>query len=203
MSGWLLLAALTALGIGAFRLLWLRGPMLQLAAASLLIGASGYALQGRPGLSGSPRAAAANREVVPLTGARDAFFGEFTPSGHWLLLSDSMARRGDTADAAGILRSAVREHPRDVALWVGLGNALVDHAGMLTPAAQLAYERAVELAPGHPAAPFFSGLALARSGDRAGALALWREILAEAPADASWRPMVEDAIAALEPPPPR
>ena len=203
MSGWLLLAALTALGIGAFRLLELRGPMLQLAAASLLIGASGYALQGRPGLSGSPRAAAANREVVPLTGARDAFFGEFTPSGHWLLLSDSMARRGDTADAAGILRSAVREHPRDVALWVGLGNALVDHAGMLTPAAQLAYERAVELAPGHPAAPFFSGLALARSGDRAGALALWREILAEAPADASWRPMVEDAIAALEPPPPR
>ena len=203
MSGWLLLAALTALGIGAFRLLGLRGPMLQLAAASLLIGASGYALQGRPGLSGSPRAAAANREVVPLTGARDAFFGEFTPSGHWLLLSDSMARRGDTADAAGILRSAVREHPRDVALWVGLGNALVDHAGVLTPAAQLAYERAVELAPGHPAAPFFSGLALARSGDRAGALALWREILAEAPADASWRPMVEDAIAALEPPPPR
>jgi len=203
MSGWLILAALTALGIGAFRLLWLRGPMLQLAAASLLIGASGYALQGRPGLSGSPRAAAANREVVPLTGARDAFFGEFTPSGHWLLLSDSMVRRGDTADAAGILRSAVREHPRDVALWVGLGNALVDHAGVLTPAAQLAYERAVELAPGHPAAPFFSGLALARSGDRAGALALWREILAEAPADASWRPMVEDAIAALEPPPPR
>jgi len=203
MSGWLILAALTALGIGAFRLLWLRGPMLQLAAASLLIGASGYALQGRPGLSGSPRAAAANRVVVPLTGARDAFFGEFTPSGHWLLLSDSMARRGDTADAAGILRSAVREHPRDVALWVGLGNALVDHAGVLTPAAQLAYERAVELAPGHPAAPFFSGLALARSGDRAGALALWREILAEAPADASWRPMVEDAIAALEPPPPR
>jgi len=203
MSGWLLLAALTALGIGAFRLLELRGPMLQLAAASLLIGASGYALQGRPGLSGSPRAAAANREVVPLTGARDAFFGEFTPSGHWLLLSDSMARRGDTADAAGILRSAVREHPRDVALWVGLGNALVDHAGMLTPAAQLAYERAVELAPGHPAAPFFYGLALARSGDRGGALALWREILAEAPADASWRPLVEDAIAALEPPPPR
>ena len=203
MSGWLILAALTALGIGAFRLLWLRGPMLQLAAASLLIGASGYALQGRPGLSGSPRAAAANRVVVPLTGARDAFFGEFTPSGHWLLLSDSMVRRGDTADAAGILRSAVREHPRDVALWVGLGNALVDHAGVLTPAAQLAYERAVELAPGHPAAPFFSGLALARSGDRAGALALWREILAEAPADASWRPMVEDAIAALEPPPPR
>jgi cytochrome c-type biogenesis protein CcmH len=200
-SGWLVLAALIALGIGAFRLLGLRGPMLQLAAAALLIGASGYALQGRPSLSGSPRAAAASRQVIPLTGPRDAFFGEFTPSGHWLLLSDSMARRGDTADAAGILRSAVREHPRDVALWVGLGNALVDHASVLTPAAQLAYERAMELAPGHPAAPFFYGLALARSGDRAGALAVWRKLLSEAPADASWRPLVEDAVAALSPKP--
>lgn len=196
-----MLAALIALGAGAFRLLGLRGPMLQLAAAALLIGASGYALQGRPDLSGSPRAAAASRQAIPLTGARDAFFGEFTPSGHWLLLSDSMARRGDTADAAGILRSAVREHPRDVALWVGLGNALVDHAGVLTPAAQLAYERAEELAPGHPAAPFFYGLALARSGDQAGALAVWRELLSEAPADASWRPLVEDAVAALSVPP--
>ena len=29
-------------------------------------------------------------------------------------------------DAAGVLQSAVREHPDDPALWVGLGNALVD-----------------------------------------------------------------------------
>ena len=95
----------------------------------------------------------------------------------------------------------MREHPRNAALWVGLGNALVDHTGVLTPAAQLAYERAAELAPGHPGAPFFYGLALARSGDRAAALALWRELLAEAPADAGWRPLVEDAVAALDPKP--
>ena len=200
MSGWLILVALIAFGIGAFRLLGQRGAMLQLAAAALLIGASGYALQGRPGLGGSPRAAAASKSVIPLTGVRNAFFGEFARSGHWLTMSDSMARKGKTADAAGLLRSAVREHPGDPLLWIGLGNALVDHAGTLTPAAQFAYERAARLAPGHPAAPFFYGLALARSGDRAGALALWRQILADAPADASWRPLVEDAAAALEDP---
>ena len=203
MSGWLILAALVALGVGAFRLVGLRGPLLQLAAAALLVGSAGYALQGRPGLAGSPRAAAASREIVPLTGARNAFFGEFTRSGHWLLMSDSMARKGNTADAAGLLRSAVREHPNDPALWVGLGNALVDHSGMLTPAAELAYRRAAELAPRHPAAPFFYGLALARSGDRGNAVMLWRQILAEAPAEASWRPLVEDSIAALESPQPR
>jgi len=198
MSGWLILAALIALGLAAFRLLGLRGPMLQLGAAAMLAGAAGYALQGRPGLAGSPRSEAVSREALPLTGARNAFFGQFTRTGHWLLMSDTMARKGRTADAAGLLRSAVREHPNDAALWVGFGNALVDHSGVLTPAVQLAYERAMELAPGHPAAPFFFGVALARSGDRAGAVAVWRRVLAEAPADASWRPLVEDSIAALE-----
>jgi Flp pilus assembly protein TadD len=202
-SGWLILAMLIALALAAFRLLGLRGPMLQLGAAALLAGAAGYALQGRPGLDGSPRTVAASRQVLPLTGARNAFFGEFTRTGHWLLMSDSMARKGRTADAAGLMRSAVREHPNDPVLWVGLGNALVDHAGVLTPAAQLAYERAMELAPGHPAAPFFFGVALARSGDGAAAVAIWRQVLAEAPADASWRPLVEDAVAALESPQPR
>jgi cytochrome c-type biogenesis protein CcmH len=196
-SSWIVLAALIALSLGAFWLLGVRGAMLKLAAAALLVGASGYALQGRPGVAGSQRAATASREVIPLTGARHAFFGEFTGSEHWLLLSESMARRGNTADAAGILRSAVREHPGDPQLWIGLGNALVDHAGVLTPAAQFAYERAAKLAPGHPAPPFFLGLALARSGDRAGAVKLWKQLLADAPVDASWRPLVEQAIATL------
>ncbi len=71
---------------------------------------------------------------------------------------------------------------------------------MLTPASDLAFRRAIELAPDHPAPRFFYGLALARSGDVENALALWREILAEAPADASWRPVVEDAVAAISGP---
>ena len=201
MSGWLILALLAALGLGGFRLLGLRGAMLQLAAAALLIGAAGYALQGRPGLPSSEREPQASRQIIPLGNARRAFFGELGGSNHWLMMSDSMASRGKTADAAGILRSAVREHPGDPVLWIGLGNALVDHVGVLTPAAQLAYERAVQLSPGHPAAPFFFGLALARSGDREGAVKLWRQILADAPADAGWRPMVEDAVAAFSRPP--
>jgi cytochrome c-type biogenesis protein CcmH len=199
-SGWLALSVLAAIGLGALRLFGLRGAMLQLAAAALLLGASGYALQGRPGLPESLPAAASADKVIPLTRLRNAFFGEFAQSGHWLLMSDSMARKGRTADAAGLLRSAVREHPDDPALWIGLGNALVDHSGMLTPAAEYSYRRAIELAPGHPAALFFLGLARARSGDRAGAVELWRQILSQAPADASWRPLVEDAVAALTPP---
>ena len=203
MSGWLVLAALVVLCVAGFRLLGLRGAMLQLAAAAVMVGASGYAVQGRPGLEGSPRSASQQRQPIPLKGAREAFFGEFTRSGHWLLMSDSMARKGNTADAAGILLSAVREHPDDASLWVGLGNALVDHSGVLTPPAEFAYRRAADLAPSHPAAPFFYGVALARSGQGAAAVMVWNQILSDAPADASWRPLVEDAIAALSPQPPK
>lgn len=200
MNGWLMLAALLLLALGALYALGLRGGLLQLVAAVLMFGSAGYALQGRPGLPGSPAEQRADAVPVPLTPLRHAFFGQFTGSERWLVIADSYASRGNTEDAVGVLRAAVREHPGDPELWVGLGNALVDHAGVLTPAGQLAYARAAELAPGHPAAAFFRGLALARSGDGGQAVAQWRELLAKAPADASWRPLVEDAILALERP---
>ena len=198
-NGWLSLALLGAATLGALRLLGLRGAMLQLAAAALLFGAAGYALQGRPGLAGSPRNIATPRPPLPLTGARRALMGQFNASDRWITIAEGYASRGDTRSAAGVLGSAVREHPTDAFLWVGYGNALFDHAGTLTPAARRAYARAIELAPDHPAPHFFLGLALARSGDRDGALAQWKPILATAPADASWRPLVEGGIASLEP----
>jgi cytochrome c-type biogenesis protein CcmH len=117
-------------------------------------------------------------------------------------MSEALARDGEAEDAVGILQNAVRRYPGDPQLWIGLGNALVDHAHGMTPAAELAYRRAEQAAPGHPAAPFFYGLALARSGDRDGALAQWRRILTKAPADAEWRPMVEQGVTALSTPPP-
>jgi cytochrome c-type biogenesis protein CcmH/NrfG len=203
MSGWISLALLGAVTLGALRLMGLRGSMLQLAAAALLFGAAGYALQGRPNLAGSTRDVATTRPPLPLTGARRALMGQFNDADRWITIAEGYASRGDTRSAAGVLGSAVREHPTDAFLWTGYGNALFDHAGTLTPAAQFAYARALELAPNHPAPHFFYGLALARSGDRDGALAQWKPILASAPADASWRPLVVNGIAMLEQPSPR
>lgn len=195
MSGWIFLALVGVVTLGGLRLLGLRGAMLQLAAAAMLFGAAGYALQGRPSLAGSPRDVASARPPLPLTGARRAMMGQFNTADRWITIAEGYASRGDTRSAAGVLGSAVREHPTDAFLWTGYGNALFDHAGTLTPAARLAYARAIELAPNQPAPRFFLGLALARSGDRNGALAEWRPILATAPADASWRPLVEGGIA--------
>jgi cytochrome c-type biogenesis protein CcmH len=198
--GWLILLALVALSLAALRLLGVRGGLLTASAAALLLGASGYALQGRPELPGSPALGIEGGDLFPLTQARHAFFGQFTPAESWLRMSEALARDGESADAVGILQNAVRRYPGDPQLWIGLGNALVDHGRGLTPPAELAYQRAAALAPGHLAAPFFYGLALARSGDRAGALREWNQILAKAPRNASWRPLVEQGVTALSAP---
>jgi cytochrome c-type biogenesis protein CcmH len=166
----------------------------------LLLGGAGYALQGSPSLPGAPAQGAEGGDVIPLTEARHAFFGQFSPEESWLRMSEGLARAGDTENAVGILQNAVGRYPADEQLWIGLGNALVDHARGLTPPAELAFQRAAELAPGRPAAPFFYGLALARSGDRRAAVEIWKRVLANAPPEASWRPLIEQGVTALSKP---
>ena len=199
--GWLILFALVAAAAGA---LWwlgrLRGAALQLALATLMVGGAGYALQGRPSLSGSPREGGRRAAPLPLTEPRQAMLGRFNQSDRWLTIAEGFAARGDTGEAVGAIRAGLNAHPDDFGLWIGLGNALVDHAGMLTPAANLAFARARELAPRHPAPLFFEGLALARSGEREQALGLWQQALALTPPGTSYRPMIEGGISALSTP---
>jgi len=200
MTGYLILLILAALALAGLRLLGLRGPLLTLAAAASMLGAAGYAVQGHPSLPGSLARGRAATSHVPLAKARHILIGQFTKAERWLILADSYAARGKTEDAVGLVQSGLRANPNDFTLWVGLGNALVDHAGMLTPAAELAFDRAGRLAPWSPAPPFFHGLALLRSGQRDAALAEWKALLASASANAEWRPLVEDGVAMLERP---
>jgi cytochrome c-type biogenesis protein CcmH len=195
--GWFTLLVLFAASLAALWLLGARRGFLSGAAAVLLLGAAGYAFQGRPALAGAPAQGSEGRDTFPLTEARHAFFGNFAAAEPWLRMSEALAHDGQSVDAIGILQNAVRRYPGDAQLWIGLGNALVDHGHGLTPPAELAYRRAAEVNPGHPAAAFFYGLALARSGNRNEAIAVWRDILDHSPKNASWRPMVEQGVAAL------
>ena len=68
---------------------------------------------------------------------------------------------------------------------------------MITPAAELSFRRAERLEPNHPGPKFFYGLSLAQSGKPQEAERIWTELVANAPADAEWRPMVEANLAAL------
>lgn len=191
--GLLLLLAVTSGG------LWfagkLRGAALQVTLAALMLGAAGYALQGRPDLAGSPRKGGLDRPAMPLTEARQAMLGTFTASERYLLIADSFARRGNTTEELGAIRAGLKSNPNSLALRIGLANALVDHAQMMTPAAELAFEQARQIAPRHPAPLFFEGLAKARSGDLEQGLALFRAALARTPEGTSYRPMIEQGVA--------
>jgi len=199
--GWIILLGLIAVSGAGLWLLGVRRGLLQAAGAALLFGAAGYAFQGRPDIPGAPAPGTTTASIIPLTEARHAFYGDFTGEESWLRISEALARTGKSEDAVNILTNAVHRYPRNPQLWVGLGNALVDHSHGLTPASEFAYRRAAELSPGYPGPPFFYGLALARSGDREGAVAVWKAILARAPANASWRPLIDQGVAALSGPP--
>jgi len=200
--GWLILLLLVGACAGVLWLSKVPSTLLTAAGAALAFGAAGYAFQGQPELPGSPAETVQNPDIAPLTEARHAFYGNFTGEESWMRMSEGLARAGDTEDAVGILQNAVGRYPNSPQLWIGLGNALVDHAHVLTPPAELAYRRAAELSPGYPAPGFFYGLALARSGQREAAVAVWRQVLAGAPPNATWRSLVEQGIQALSRPPP-
>ena len=195
------LLACAAIGLAVAGLLLIagaRGLVLAVAVVSL---AGGILLFDRVRSDPLPSSAPPKHRALPppsLASLRHAFTGQFTSGERWLRMADSMAARGNTADAAGVLIAAVKQHPRDYSLWIGLGNMLTDHGSGLNPGARLAFERAVELAPDYPAPRFFYGLAKARSGDPQGALADFRAVLAGAPANASWRPLVENQIRTTE-----
>lgn len=200
--GWLLISVLA---LAVFAALWRFGRFdraaLQFLGAGLLVAMAGYAWQGRPELPGKPVPPPA-REMLPdsaFAEARGDMLGQFDYAARWLTIADGYQRRGDTQNAAGVIKAGLRARPNDPDLWVGLGNALVLHAdGMMTPAAELAFQRAARIAPDHPGPKFFYGLALAQGGKFDEAGAIWRNILATAPPDVSWRPMIEERLTMLE-----
>jgi cytochrome c-type biogenesis protein CcmH len=202
LSGWIVMAALTlATGGGLYHFVRRDKGALQFTAAALLLALAGYSWQGRPGLAGAPKAAPGHVALPDseFAKARGDMLGRFDQASAWLNMADSFQRRGDTQTAAELLQGAVRRTPDNPDLWVGYGNALLLHGGgMMSPAAQLAFERAAELAPGHPAPRFFYGLALAQSGDYSGAERIWREIVAQAPPGAGYRRIVEERLRAIE-----
>ncbi len=202
----LLIAALLAAGTAAAILFARRGgggaTGWEAVVAALLVGLAGYAWQGRPALDGSPRSgeqrasAALDERLISL---RNTLGNKFSPGARWLTLSDGLARQGESQDAVNILVSALRAYPKDADLWSGLGTALVMHGGgVLSPAAEYAYQQALAIEPGARPALFFYGLSLAQNGQTGPARSMWVELLDGLPPQSPFRAEMERNIAALD-----
>jgi cytochrome c-type biogenesis protein CcmH/NrfG len=200
MMGWTTLALLI---VAAVVLLWRLGVPRDLAAfvgAALMLGAAGYALQGRPGLaSASVSPVIDAREVDPAFSLlRNTMFGRFTVAESYFAVGDALTRSGSPRTAVSLYIGAINAQPRNAALWTALGSAYAEHDGTVSPAARFAFEHAMRLAPQHSGPPFFYGLALVRAGAFREGRVWWRRAYRLTPAGLSYRRDIADRLALLD-----
>ena len=203
MTGWIIAAGLAiTFMLGLIFIGRIPRVAREITAAALLLGLAGYAWQGNPGLAGAPRQAA-DSVTAPfdekLAEQRRGMAERYGEAGQWLLLSDGLGRQGKTKEAANVLLAGLKQTPNDPNLWLGLGNALVAHAGgVVSPGADFAYRHAMEIDPEAPAARYFYGLALARAGQLQPARDLWAPLAARAPEGSEIKAELEANIARID-----
>jgi cytochrome c-type biogenesis protein CcmH len=184
----LIIAGVVAILIGVAIMVAARLPMSHAApvATALLLGLAGYAWQGSPGQAGKPVETGKQRVEFDeeLAKKRTEIGERISGATRWLVVSDGLARKGNTAAAANVLLSGLREFPEDPNIWVGLGNALMAHGNrVLSPAADYAYREALRFQPEGVSPNYFYGLALAESGDFGRSRAIWSELAERLPED--------------------
>src|SRR6266550_6325429 len=114
----------------------------------------------------------------------------------WSVLAPVLARLGRFDDAVRAYRNSITYAGDSAERRSDLGEALAIAAGgVITAEAKAEFERAVAQNAGEPRAHYYLGLAAEQDGRQADAAAIWHAMLAKAPADAPWRPLVEAALA--------
>lgn len=177
-------------------------------AAVVVLGAAGlYALMGKPETPSAPAPAqtAAGATGDHPTGDLPAMILQLQTQVQanpddaegWRLLGWSYFQTGAFSEAAVAYGRASVLQPSNGSHASAQGEALVQAAGgQVTPAAAAAFQTALRADPADPRARYFLAVQKDQSGDQAGAMADWIEIINSAPADAPWagevRRFVED-----------
>ncbi len=200
---WMAVILLAAACFAAFAFIFnVPKPAWSATAAMLALGLAGYASQASPGLPSAPRSSTApiEEEGWRIVDLRKELIGETGRSGsNFVLTADAFMRKGQYANAANLLRGAVKQNPGDAEAWLALANALAFQAdGVLTPAAMLAYRRADEAAPGSAGPPYFIGLSLIRQGRLIEGREIWAEQLESMPEDAPGRSVLAQRLGRLD-----
>jgi cytochrome c-type biogenesis protein CcmH len=165
-----------------------------------------YLALGFPGLPDQPLAARTNgpenRSIAALVAQVEDRLERNPQDGRgWEVLGPVYMRLGRFDDAVRARRNALRLLGANAAREGDLGEALAAAAnGVVTAEAKNAFDRALALDANDPRAKFFIGVAAQQDGRNAEAAAIWRKLLAKAPADAPWAQVVRQSLARLDNP---
>jgi cytochrome c-type biogenesis protein CcmH len=166
----------------------------------LAVGGGTYFLVGRPHLAQRAAEGLNVRDInglVPYLIQRVRAHPEDVRA--WRYLGQAYMAAGDPRDAAKALARVITLTGKgDAGLDAAYGEALVaDNDGQVPAEAEDAFDAALKADPKNAPARFYLGLAKAARNDRAGALALWQDLLADVPATAPLHQILVDRIAML------
>ena len=105
----------------------------------------------------------------------------------WMLLGQTYVRMGRNADAARAFEEASQKEEADSVVFSMFAEALIfAERGVVTPKAERAIDRAIDLDPRNPAGTYYKALALSQNGDGIEAFNMLVERLNNAEGFAPW-----------------
>src|SRR6266436_3432574 len=172
-----------------------------------LIGGSLYGLLGSPDLPGeliaSRRTGDEQATSIAALIARIETHLEAEPTDGrgWEVIAPVYMRLERYDDAVKARRNAMSLLGATAPREVDLGEALALAAGgVVTADAKAAFERAAAIEADNAKAMFYLGLAAQQDGNAGEAARIWRDLIAKAPANAPWLPVVREQLARIENP---
>jgi cytochrome c-type biogenesis protein CcmH len=164
-----------------------------------------YGAYGSPGLPSRPVAARAPADPARMDLAQavaqiEAHLAKNPEDGQgWEVVAPVYMRAGRHDDAVKAYEAAIRTLGGSAARYEKLGEAIVTaEAGVVSAGAREAFERALAADPSSPRAQFHLARAAEQDGDRAGAIRRYEALVAGAPADAPWLPLVKQRLAGIQ-----
>ncbi len=178
-----------------------------------LIAGSLYLVLGSPDLPGEPIASRGTGEgqpnsVAALIARIEAHLEAEPSDGRgWEVIAPVYMRLERYDDAVKARRNALNLLGATAQREVDLGEALAMAAGgVVTADSKAAFDHAAALDAENPKAMFYLGLAALQDGSAGEAARIWHNLIAKAPPNAPWLPVVREQLARIEnpsaPPPP-
>ncbi len=163
-----------------------------------------YVMLGAPNLPGAPLSArleapSGSSDIEVLVARTEQHLARNPEDGRgWEVIAPVYLRLGRPDDSVRAFRNAIRILGSTAGREIRLGEAIwAAENGIVTADARAAFEEAHRLDPAAPQPRFFLAIAAQQEGNTDEARQWLNALLADTPADASWRPAVVAALAEL------